>query len=49
MLNLEYELWTALVSGPREYGRLLINQRTHSAQLRNLSQAAGGWIIFDDE
>ena len=47
MEGLEYELWHAVVSGPREYGRLEITL-DHIARLRQLSDAAGGWIIFDD-
>jgi hypothetical protein len=46
--ELEYELWAAVVSGPREYGRLQVSAE-HIAQLRKLSQAASGWIVFDDE
>src|SRR5215471_17785201 len=47
MDGLEFELWEAVISGPREYGRLQITL-DHIAQLRRLSGAAGGWIIFDD-
>ena len=47
MLGLEYELWAALVGGPRNCGRLDINEE-HIARLRQLSQAAKGWVVFDD-
>ncbi len=46
MQGLEFELWEAVVSGPRNYGRLQVSR--HIEQLRRLSEAAGGWIVFDD-
>jgi hypothetical protein len=45
--GLEYVLWTAIVSGPREYGRLNITN-SHINSLRSLSDECGGWIYFDD-
>src|SRR3954468_4306066 len=48
MDGLEFELWDAVVSGPRVYGRLRITDE-HIAELRRLSVAAGGWIVFDDD
>jgi hypothetical protein len=48
MLGLEYVLWSAIVDGPRKYGRLDITD-DHTARLKELSDACGGWIIFDDE
>jgi hypothetical protein len=47
MHDLEYELWEATLSGPKEYGRLMISW-AHIARLKLLSAAAGGWIIFDE-
>lgn len=46
MLGLEYELWQAVISGPRKYGRLRITS-VHIAELRRLSDATAGWISFD--
>jgi hypothetical protein len=47
MESLEFELWDAVISGPREFGRLAITP-DHIAELRRLSEIAGGWIFFDD-
>ena len=47
MIDLEFELWQAVVDGPRKYGRLLITDE-HIGELRRLSEAARGWIVFDD-
>jgi hypothetical protein len=47
MDGLEFDLWEAVVSGPRKYGFLDITPH-HIARLRELSQEAGGWIVFDD-
>ena len=48
MLGLEYILWGAIIDGPRKYGRLDITVE-HIAKLKNLSDACGGWVTFDDE
>lgn len=48
MQDLEFELWRALVSGPRAYGRLELTD-VHLARLRELSKAANGWIAFDGD
>ncbi len=48
MQNLEYVLWHALVSGPREWGRTYIGPDDLTA-LKLLSDRIGGWIYFDDE
>jgi hypothetical protein len=48
MLGLEYVLWNAVNDGPRKYGRLEIAVE-HIAKLKELSDACGGWIMFDDE
>jgi len=47
MDGLEFELWRALIGGPRTYGRLEITDE-QLARLRALSGAASGWIVFDD-
>jgi hypothetical protein len=48
MEGLEYALWKAVVEEPFEYGFLQITDQ-HIAKLTGLSNACGGWIIFDDE
>ncbi len=48
MQNLEYDLWEAVVNGPRKYGRLDITEQ-HISRLCELSAACGGWVVFDDE
>jgi hypothetical protein len=48
MAGLEYVLWSAVVDGPRKYGRLEITGE-HNATLKKLSDACGGWIMFADE
>ncbi len=48
MDGLEYVLWSAMVDGPRKYGFLEITDQ-HIIKLKELSDACGGWIIFDDE
>jgi hypothetical protein len=48
MVDLEFRLWQAVVDGPRKYGRLLITDE-HIGELRRLSEAARGWIVFDDK
>jgi hypothetical protein len=45
--GLEFELWDAVVNGPRSYGQIQITL-DHIAELRRLSETAGGWIVFDD-
>ena len=47
MEGLEFELWRAVVEEPFSYGRLELNA-THVEHLRQLSEACGGWIVFDD-
>jgi hypothetical protein len=47
MKDLEYALWSALTSGPCQYGHLHL-ATVHIERLRSLSQACGGWIRFDD-
>ena len=48
MLNLEYDLWKAVLEGPRGYGQTIIDKK-HIESLKELSKQCGGWIIFDDE
>lgn len=45
--GLEFELWDAIVGGPRDYGGLQIT-REHIRRLQELSALAGGWIVIDD-
>ena len=40
-------MWTAIVCGPRDYGRLKITN-SHIDKLKALSDECGGWIYFDD-
>ena len=48
MHDLEYELWDAVVYGPRLYGHLEITEE-HIRKLRELSNDCGGWIIWDEK
>ncbi len=48
MHGLEFALWRAVTEGPRRYGRLDITAE-HVSKLRELSDSAGGWIVFDDK
>lgn len=48
MEDLEYVLWYAMLHGPGNYGRKLIDEQT-ILQLKQLSEEAGSWIIFDDD
>jgi len=47
MRGVEHELWQAVVSGPRQVGRLHVTVE-HIDRLRRLSADCGGWITFDD-
>ncbi|TAJ14702.1 MAG: hypothetical protein EPO68_12645 [Planctomycetota bacterium] len=47
MLGLEYALWDAAHGGLVEYGRLRMSPQS-TARLRALSDACGGWIVFDE-
>lgn len=47
MLNLEYDLWQAVVDGPRSYGHMIIDEK-HIAKLKDLSNRCGGWIVFGE-
>ncbi|MBO9200217.1 MULTISPECIES: hypothetical protein [Niastella] len=47
LIDLEFDLWTALHSGKREYGRHIITQgEIH--QLQSLADKCGCWIVMDD-
>jgi hypothetical protein len=48
MDGLEYALWQVLQGERRQYGRLVFTDE-HVAELRRLSEASGGWIIFDGD
>jgi len=48
MLNLEYALWDALLSGERKYGQSIISE-IDIENLIKLSTDADAWIIFDYE
>ena len=47
MSGLEYALWEATLGGRPSYGRLTVEDH-HRARLRQLSEACGGWIVFED-
>ncbi|MBS2100880.1 hypothetical protein [Carboxylicivirga linearis] len=48
MKNLAFDLWKGMNGIITEYGLLTL---THEIieKLKNLSQRAGGWIVFDDK
>lgn len=48
MEGLEFALWEAVAGSRKTFGRLEFSSK-HIQQLRSLSEACGGWIIFDDE
>jgi hypothetical protein len=48
MENIEYVLWDALTSGPRNFGHDTITQDDID-QLLKISGTAKSWIVFDDE
>ena len=47
MRHLEYVLWDAVLHGQRKYGHDIISPSDIEI-LRDLSEAASAWIIFDD-
>jgi len=47
MRGLEYDLWRAVLDGPFQIGQLTLGP-AHVTQLRQWSEACGGWIVFDD-
>ena len=46
--GLEYSLWDALEGRTYEFGRLQFKEETIE-NLKRLSEAANGWIIYDPE
>jgi hypothetical protein len=48
MKDLEYVLWDAVVSGPRDYGHSTIT-REDINKLVQTSDKVNSWILFDDE
>ena len=46
--GLEYALWTAVIEGPKTYGRLEITEE-HISKLKKLSDICQGWIYFDKQ
>jgi hypothetical protein len=48
MLNLEYVLWNAVITGPCEYGHGTITSRDIDELVR-ASEKLKSWIVFDDE
>ena len=48
MTGLEYALWQLVLDERGAYGHLTFTSED-AAILRRLSQACGGWIVFDDE
>lgn len=47
MEGLEFSLWRALDGGSRTFGRLELTD-DQLVRLRQLADACGGWIVFDD-
>jgi hypothetical protein len=48
MDGLEFDLWRGVVEGPFRYGQIELTV-AHIERLRRLSQACGGWIVFDPD
>lgn len=48
MRDLEYDLWRIVVAGGGTYGWRDLDRETVE-ELRSLSAACDGWIVFDDE
>ena len=48
MSGLEYDLWRIVVAGSGTYGWFALDGAI-IAELRALSDACGGWIVFDDQ
>ncbi|MBV9493279.1 MAG: hypothetical protein JOZ54_03450 [Acidobacteria bacterium] len=47
MMDLELDLWSLVLAGEGTYGGYSLT-REEVAELRALSDACGGWIVFDD-
>jgi hypothetical protein len=48
MMGVEHELWSAVMSGAGNGGRLIPTQ-AQLDELARLSKEIGGWIVFDNE
>jgi hypothetical protein len=48
MLDLEYNLWHIVQTGPRSYGSIYVTE-FQIKELMSLSNITGGWIFFDNE
>ena len=48
MKNLEYGLWAALLGVADTHGLHFELSEAERAQLQTLSEACGGWIVFDE-
>lgn len=46
MAGLEFDLWRAVIGGPFRYGQFDLTD-DHVQRLQCLSDACGGWIVFD--
>ena len=46
LIDLEYELWQILVDGRGEFGFGAVTE-AEIEELRELSAACGGWIVYD--
>jgi hypothetical protein len=46
MIDLEYDLWQIVVAGHGSYGAVSLDD-AEVGELRDLSAACGGWIIFE--
>jgi hypothetical protein len=47
MINTEYVLWDAIISGPRPFGHDKIT-RSEIEELSRLANKTKTWIVFDD-
>ena len=48
LIDLEYDLWQILIDGQGEFGMMGLSE-PEIQQLRELSDACGGWIVYDDD
>lgn len=48
MTDLEFDLWTSVVRGPRRYGHLDVDSATVE-RLRELAARCGGWVRWSAE
>ena len=48
MAGLEFDLWRGVVDGPFRYGQHDLTD-DQIERLRHLSEACGGWIVFDGD